>query len=298
MTNNSNNVKIYETRGTMYRFRGIFIGLIGFGLFWTLGASMNAFVMSNTIEVKALPGRVDVPAPSTNVDNIMTSSGDRLVNGVEVSSNSTSMANRKYTWEKAKDNHELVGMFSLIENELDEYREGYLEAVGLHEIIIVDNIQNEYKQPVLGFSDPLAGEIYLNSLATSGDQSRAVIGEQTIHHEIGHFLAYSEYGYFFDRESGWSSLGAENLYGKVVNADQEYFPVDGYVSRYALTSASEDQAEVYSLIFTEQFQDRLKKEASKSELLRSKLEITYRMMNHADANQCSLSYRAVAEACR
>lgn len=282
----------------MNRFRGIFIGLIGFGIFWALGALMNTFVASNITEVSVFQGRIDAPSSASSSSNSAITSKNRDINSVDVSSVTSSFANQKYTWTNANDSYELAGMFNLVENELGEYREEYLRAVGLHRIFIVDDIQNNSGQPVLGFSDPLAGDIYLNSLATTGGQSRAVIGEQTIHHEIGHFLAYSRYGYLFDRESGWSALTTDNLYGKIMSVNSEYFPVDGYVSRYALTSASEDFAEVYSLIFTEQFQDRLSREASKSELLRAKLKLTYQMINQADSNQCSQIYQALDVTCR
>jgi len=254
---------------------GLFITslIVLFGLWLT---SLSSF---SVVEINAVPQKAIVTtAIPQKVDGITT--GNTQTNQM-INSEPKVFTNRSYTWKTPKAT-EVANMASLISGELTEYSGSYLRDIGLRQIILVDDIQNRAGQPVLGFSDPLAGKIYLNTVELEGEYSRSVIAEQTIHHEVAHFLAYSVYGYWFDRDSGWQQLSQNYSYGDVASNSQEYFPRDGFVSRYSMSSPGEDFAEVYSLIYTEYFKNTLKDEASRSELLSKKLEFVYQTISQVE----------------
>src|SRR5680860_84268 len=227
----------------MNHLTGISVGIISFGIFWALGAFFNVSAQSRIVQTGGFLGRTDVVSTEAVMTTHANMTTDDIVRkGIDVSVVPSELSNREYSWSNVSDDYETAGMLALIDHELGEYSSDYLKKIGLHRIVLVDNIKNSSSQPVLGFSDPQAGEIYLNSVATDGEYSRTVIAEQTVHHEIGHFLAYSEYGVLFERRSEWPMVSEEDSYAKQASSKSEYFPEDGFVSRYAMTSASEDFA--------------------------------------------------------
>lgn len=270
---------------------GLFVAscMILASLWLSSQVSLSVVEINPTPQKPTVAGTVSASGGATNVR-------DGGINEI-ISSQPTVFANRSYTW-KAPKTDEISAMSSLISAELGEYSNSYLNDIGLRQIILVDDIRNRANQPVLGFSDPLAGKIYLNTVELEGEQSRSVVAEQTIHHEIAHFLAYARYGYWFDRDSGWQELDTNYSYGQVAtNVSSEYFPRDGFVSRYSMNSPGEDFAEVYSLLYTEYFKQSLSDEANRSQLLERKTRFVYDTIATVDRGQCLASFQAFEFAC-
>lgn len=278
----------------MVDVRSLLPGLFITSLIVLFGLWLSSLASFSVVEINAVPQKTTVATViPQKVAGITT---DNTQTNQMINSQPKVFANRSYTWKTPKAT-EVANMTSLVSGELAEYSDSYLNNIGLRQIILVDDIQNRARQPVLGFSDPLAGKIYLNTVELEGKYSRSVVAEQTVHHEIAHFLAYARYGYWFDRDSGWQQLSQNYSYGDVANTSQEYFPRDGFVSRYSMSSPGEDFAEVYSLIYTEYFQSRLGDEASGSELLENKARFVYKTISQVDPAQCLASYQTVESAC-
>ncbi len=241
---------------------------------------MNSLVNSSVVEINFTPQRTAtgrVTSPRIDDSAAVTTASS----SVAILTSPRTFSNRSYVWTNPRSD-ETANMTNLVNRELSEYSAEYLAKIGLNQVILVDDIRNRAGQPVLGFSDPLAGEIYLNTVALEGEYSRATVAEQTIHHEVAHFLAYTVYGYWFDRDSGWKDLDSNYSYGEDVAVSKEYFPRDGFVSRYSMSSPGEDFAETYSLLYTEYFNDALADEASSSELLSKKLEFVYQTISQVE----------------
>ncbi len=278
----------------MFDVKSLLLGLFITSCMLVFGLWINLQVNSSVLEIDFTPSKTEVLNAGEHVSSSSINRSDNT--SVAIIDSPTTFANRVYTWDSPSE-AEVPAMRGLVKRELGEYTDTFLANVGLKRIVLVDNIKNRVGSPVLGFSDPLRGEIYLNTVKLEGQFSREVVAEQTIHHEVAHLLAYNTYGYWFDRESGWQELGSADLYGKISNSNKEYFPEDGFVSRYGMTSPSEDFAEAYSLIFTEYFQNRLKAEVKGSELLSRKMKVIYETISQADPAQCLASFQAFERAC-
>ncbi len=278
----------------MVDVRSLSLGFFIASIFIALSLWVNSLVNSSVIELDFTQPRA--VATTKSVHSTVVSAETEVTAEAMVDAAPTTFSNLSYTWSAPKTS-EVQKMKALISSELSEYSQQYLNDIGLRKVTLVDNIQNKANQPVLGFSDPLKGEIYLNTVELEGEFSRSMVAEQTVHHEIAHLLAYSEYGYWFDRDSGWQELGGNYSYGEAKTMYKEYFPRDGFVSRYSMTSPGEDFAEIYSLIYTEYFKEKLAAEAKNSELLGSKTKFVYETISGADPAQCRASFSIFDRAC-
>lgn len=274
----------------MTRVKGLLLAAFITGCVLSLGLWINNQVGLSVVMVENVPARV----LSTNETDTITE-GQKKLDIHPLITRGGAGSNASFMWSKTPDNR-FGSVSSLITSELREYNQEYLEGIGLNEIIIVSNIATHAGGPVLGFADPLRGQIYLNAVKVEGEQSRAIVAEQTLHHELAHLLAYELYGYGFDQNSQWAKLETFE-YGQHNQSNGEYFPRDGFVSSYSMKSASEDFAEVYSLIYTDYFQSLLAEKAQGSELLREKLRFVYGAIDKISPDQCRQSHQMIEHGC-
>ncbi len=258
----------------------------------------NSLVNSSVVELNFMPPRHAVSAEPSSVNDTSvdyTFASTERVTSQLITSNPTSFSNRSFSWTTANA-QELPNMKKLISYELENYSDSFLDAIGVRRIILVDNIVNRANQPMLGFADPLRGDIYLNTVEVVGEFSRAITAEQTLHHELAHLLAYTKYSYWFDRDSGWREFSQNHVYG-VISGNSEFFPKNGFVSRYSMTSPSEDFAEVFSLMYTNHFMALLKEESKNSYSLSKKVRFVYEVISYADLAQCRATFQIFDQVC-
>lgn len=275
----------------MTRVNGLLLGAFITSCILSFGLWINSQVGLSVEMVDSVPARM----LSTNDADIAIERQKKL-NAHSLITRGEAGSNASYMWSRTPEER-FISVGNLVTNELGEYSQNYLEGIGVNEIIIVSDITTHIGGPVLGFADPLRGQVYLNAVKVVGEQSRAVVAEQTLHHELAHLLAYELYGYGFDRNSQWAKEDSFD-YGRHHQANGQYFPRDGFVSSYSMTSASEDFAEVYSLIYTNYFQELLFEEAEKSQLLSQKLSFVYDSIGKISPDQCRISPAIIDIACK
>lgn len=262
----------------MFRLKRLFLGSFISGLVVLFGWWINSAVMFNVTEITTLPSK---QSGRILADSTANSKHSNLINTEPMI-----FSNASYQWQEPEASR-LDGMQNLVSEELSKYSSEYLGKVGLKKIILVSKITTYAGHPVLGFADPLKGEIYLNTIDIIEDKSRNITARQTLHHELAHLLAYINYGYWFDRDSGWSKLEQLSDYGRYHSSDSELFPKEGYVSRYAMTSASEDFAEVYSMVFTDYYLEILNRKVSSDSTIKEKAAFVYESIANVDSGYCS-----------
>lgn len=174
-----------------------------------------------------------------------------------------------YSWDEISDEQidEFLPYFESFNDEISKYGHGALSKYGLKQVFFVDNIKlMQSGQKILGFADVLSGAIYFN---VENARANTTLIESTVHHEIGHIIFYDKFGSNMYDLAGWPRVDESN-----VVADEN----TGYVNSYSKSSISEDMAEVYAYIMTDNLKEVIYSRSAYDKVLLEKLNFVEKIV--------------------
>ncbi len=173
-----------------------------------------------------------------------------------------------------KDLPRLNSYLSIFELEISKYPDQFFRSIGLKRIIFVKNLF--YKElPAQGLYNDSTKTLYFNFSDTRGGRLAL---RHNVHHEIYHVI-HSHFD--INPDDTWHNLNIPDFkythrgrhHQVVATQSENYFSPDipGFVTDYAMTSAEEDQAEVFACLFIQSQSRLMHKWAVKDEVLANKI---------------------------
>ena len=159
------------------------------------------------------------------------------------------------------------------------YSNFFLDEIKLKYVVFCDNLKVS-EISAHGFANPEMKTIILN---TSSDKR---IFKRILHHEIFHFIHHNHKKKFNEKE--WNSLNKSNFLYSNCNSCENSTSLkilkltNGFFTDYSKYSLSEDMAETFSVIMTENI--KIKKKLENDQILRKKVNFIKKNVLKIDKN--------------
>ena len=154
-----------------------------------------------------------------------------------------------------------------------------MDEIKLKYVVFCDNLKVS-EISAHGFANPEMKTIILN---TSSDKR---IFKRILHHEIFHFIHHNHKKIFNEKE--WNSLNKSNFLYSNCNSCENSTSLkilkltNGFFTDYSKYSLSEDMAETFSVIMTENI--KIKKKLENDQILRKKVNFIKKNVLKIDKN--------------
>ncbi len=104
--------------------------------------------------------------------------------------------------------------------------------------------------------------------------------EECVNHEIWHLFEYSMTGSFRPEDPNWFKLNPKDFkygqggwYAYHNKFENNFHPIDGFITSYATLQSDEDKAETFMYMFTEHLKGKLEEICKRDKLLNEKVKL-------------------------
>lgn len=166
----------------------------------------------------------------------------------------------------------------MLQPELAKYPDGFLEKVQIERIVICKKVSTSW-QSKCGLADPVQKTVFLCYPGLPYYDIPYL--KKVVHHEIYHVMELTFNGLrHYRKDPAWVALNEDGFkyskrkfrYGAgVSDPNKFYYPAEGFISQYAMTSPMEEKAEVYSTLFVESLNRCAYRWMEEDEVLRNKV---------------------------
>ena len=161
---------------------------------------------------------------------------------------------------------------------IDKYNDDFFRKIKLKYIVLCSELEIA-GIPALGFANPEMKTLILNINTNNSNF------ERVLHHEVFHLIEHNFNKYFLN--ISWSDLNLKEFkYSACSTCSNNYslekiYNSKGFVSEYAKSTISEDMAETFSLMMSDNY--LILDMISKDEILKKKVKLIENLVKKLDA---------------